>query len=376
MQEFAPFESNPVIAVAVSGGSDSMALTLLAKEWASVHGGRVVGLTIDHRLRKGSSGEAQQVADWARNLDIEHHIITWEHENEPKANIAALARDARYQLLADFCKQKNILHLLLAHQQDDVAEHFLMRALRGSGIAGLAAFPAARSFQGVRLLRPLLSLSKISLQQELINVGQLWVEDPSNHNVNFRRPQVRGGLQLMAEACQEPYANVAKRLADSATHVARGYAALKQQAAAALARDAYFHPAGYIQLTNDILNKLPDEVALLALRYCLQQVSGRHEAPRFSSLEPLLAACRRQAASTLFGCLLTPYRNKLLIHREPRAYPLARLYQPQDRAQMSSATLVLLSTIPQPCWQSLQVFAAQDNLRIGLEWQLSDRLTA
>src|SRR5512144_2076204 len=118
MEEFAPFESSPHLAVAVSGGADSMALGLLAHDWAVARGGRVTALTVDHGLRPASAKEAAQVGSWMSACGIEHHILCWPGA-KPASAVQNAARVARYRLLRQWCRQAGVLHLVLGHHADD-----------------------------------------------------------------------------------------------------------------------------------------------------------------------------------------------------------------------------------------------------------------
>ena len=118
MAAFDPFEAKPRLAVAVSGGADSLALTLLADRWAKARGGEVLALTVDHGLRDAAAGEARQVAKWLRARQVPHRVLRWQGR-KPKTGIQAAARDVRYGLLMERCGKEGILHLLLAHHRED-----------------------------------------------------------------------------------------------------------------------------------------------------------------------------------------------------------------------------------------------------------------
>src|SRR5947207_7309475 len=94
------FETKPFIAVAVSGGPDSLALTILADRWAREHGGRLVALTVDHRLRTESAEEARLVGGWLAARGIAHHVLVWTN-TKPATGIQKAARAARDHLLAE-----------------------------------------------------------------------------------------------------------------------------------------------------------------------------------------------------------------------------------------------------------------------------------
>ena len=140
MEAAGPFEPRPFLALAVSGGSDSMALALLAQRWARRRKGRCVALIVDHGLRAESAREARLVGRRLRALGLPHRILRWTG-SKPASGIQAAARSARYDLLTGWCRRHGALHLLTAHQADDQAETVALRLAHRSGEAGLASMP-------------------------------------------------------------------------------------------------------------------------------------------------------------------------------------------------------------------------------------------
>ncbi|HWT97274.1 MAG TPA: tRNA lysidine(34) synthetase TilS, partial [Terriglobales bacterium] len=211
MSALGPFEPAPHIAVAVSGGSDSLALLVFLRDWLAPHGGRLTALSVDHGLRPEAAAECRQVGELISELNasgitaargaawpaIDHHILTWQGA-KPTTGLMAAARQARYRLLTAWCRAHDVLHLALAHHADDQAETVLMRADHGSGAAGLAGMSALLCRDGVRLLRPLLGWRKHDLTADLQRRGLSWIEDPSNRAQRFER--VRWRQQLGAQA--------------------------------------------------------------------------------------------------------------------------------------------------------------------------------
>ncbi|MFN4089341.1 MAG: tRNA lysidine(34) synthetase TilS, partial [Alphaproteobacteria bacterium] len=186
MQALGPFEAAPRLAVAVSGGPDSLALALLAVRWAATRGGSAVALTVDHGLREESAREAAAAGAVLRRFGLPQHILRWQG-GKPATGVQAAARAARYRLMEDWCGANAVLHLLLAHHADDQAETVLLRLGRGSGPFGLAGMAAVRERERVRLLRPLLAVSRRRLAATLRAAGAPWTLDPSNEDPVFAR---------------------------------------------------------------------------------------------------------------------------------------------------------------------------------------------
>src|SRR5579859_3556454 len=120
LDRLGPFERSPRLAVAVSGGADSMALAQLAHAWARRRGGGITALTVDHRLRPESAREAQQVGVWLAARGISQETLVWDGPHST-GDIQAAARAARYRLLEAWCGEHGVLHLLTAHHREDRA---------------------------------------------------------------------------------------------------------------------------------------------------------------------------------------------------------------------------------------------------------------
>ena len=301
-----PFERRPAVAVAVSGGPDSLCLCLLADSWARARGGQVTALIVDHGLRPTAAVEARQVADWLSARRIEHRILRWTGP-KPATGVQAAAREARYALLGAWCRDAGVLHLLLAHHLDDQAETVALRQARQSGADGLAGMAAVRELKGVRLLRPLLSVPKLRLCATLAAAGQPWLEDPSNLADAFARSRLRLGARLDSE-----------RLARTAAAHAAERAAQDQRTAAWLAAYARIDPAGFVRFSASALASAPPEISRRALQQALISVGGNRYPPRQARLARLLQQVRGGLSSgrTLAGCRILPRREGLLICRE------------------------------------------------------------
>ena len=320
MAAFAPFEARPRIAVAVSGGADSMALALLAHAWAARRGGRALALTVDHGLRPGSAAEARKVKRLLAARGIDHRILVWRGA-KPGTNLQAAARAARYRLLGECCRRLGVLHLLLAHHREDQAETLLLRLARGSGVEGLAAMAPVAERAELRLLRPLLGVPREQLKATLAKAAAGWVEDPSNRDPRHARVRLRALMPaLAAEGMTAP------RLAATAARLGRARQALEAEVAHLLGASATVDPAGHVLLAAAPLAAAEAEVGLRALARVLQSVGGSAHPPRLERLERLyreIAAAGLPAPRTLGGCriLRAPARHGrdlLLVCREWR----------------------------------------------------------
>lgn len=343
------FEARPRLAVAVSGGPDSMALALLAERWASERGGAAVGLIVDHLLRPDSTEEARRVACWLAARGMPKAILRWEGA-KPGRGIQAAARAARYDLLAGWCRANGVLHLLVAHHREDQAETWLIRRRAGSGEDGLAAMAAVRELRGCRLVRPLLAVPRARLAAFLAAEGQPFVRDPSNLNPQFERARLRlhGGVVPRPAAGRNPdsMCSAGMSVAPGSGAAARnGLTTLEQIldetrrcAARRIAREqaldqliggaVTLHPAGFAAIDGDRLAAADDEAAERLLGRVAATLGGLRYAPRRARLARLRAGLRgpRAQARTLGGCRFVPWRAHILALRElAAAAPPVRL---------------------------------------------------
>lgn len=198
-----------VLGLAVSGGPDSMAMLALAVEALA---GRVSVASVDHRLRAQAADEASLVAARCAELGVPHATLVPDRPIEG-ASLQARAREARYALLAAWAGEAGVEAVATAHHADDQAETFLMRAARGSGLAGLAGVRARAVIEGVTVVRPLLDWRRAELRAVARRREMPFVDDPSNQDLRFDRARAR---RLLDEHEWLAPANIAR----SAAHLA------------------------------------------------------------------------------------------------------------------------------------------------------------
>jgi tRNA(Ile)-lysidine synthase len=299
-----PFEPAPALAVAVSGGADSLALALLARGWVAGRGGSLLGLIVDHRLRPEAAAEAAEAAARLGGLGVPARILRLAGLS-PGPGLAERARAARYAALEDGCAAAGIVHLLLGHHAADQAETLILRALSGSGAAGRAGMAALSETPGLRLLRPLLDLPPARLRVTVTAAGLGWAEDPSNGDPAATRARLRALRGDRAGAGPATRALVAAAAAAGAAR-AEDEAGL----ATLLAARASLHPEGFALLD-------PAPLPPGALGALIRAVAGREHAPSGRALAALAAAPR---PATLGGAQLLPAGRlapgRLLLVRE------------------------------------------------------------
>ena len=187
------------IAVAVSGGSDSMSLAILLFDFCQQHFINLVAVVVNHNYREISNQEAQKVIQKLQQLNIKNALLHINPSLVPTSNIEQQLRQHRYDLLLDYCNQHNINFLATGHQLDDVAENFLIRLFRGSGLDGLSAMQNIANYQNLILLRPLLDFTKQQLIDFLQEKNIEWFEDETNLDMKFLRNKIRSFLHSFTD---------------------------------------------------------------------------------------------------------------------------------------------------------------------------------
>jgi tRNA(Ile)-lysidine synthase len=307
---FADFATAPGLVLAVSGGPDSMALMWLVARWrkALTQGPRLTVITVDHGLRQAAAREAREVKRVARALDLPHRTVRW-RDDKPKAGLPEAARIARYRLLARAAKAAGASHILTAHTRDDQAETLLMRLLRGSGIAGLAAMASRSERDGLVLARPLLGIAKAQLIATLEAARIGFAQDPTNTDPLFTRPRLRALMPALAAEGGDArsLARLAARLARANAAIelladgAEQYLAVLGRAEPAPAMSANGGTAARTQMFDAAaFAALPEEVRLRLLMRAINRAGSEGQA-ELGKAETLLAALDRVFAETMKG---------------------------------------------------------------------------
>lgn len=285
------------LAVAVSGGGDSMALAMLLEK----AGHDFVALTVDHGLRDGSAAEARQTAAFFAARNIPHRLLVWEGD-KPETNLQERARDKRYELLTAACHAEGCGILALGHNLEDQAETFWMRLAHGSGLDGLAGMASARDVAGIRIIRPLLGFPRAELRDFCRAEGVPYADDPSNENEKFLRVRLRKVEDVLAAEGMTPV-----RLSQTMEKLHDARQALEWLAAEALAASAVFEDA---RATIDVVvwSRYPLDIRRRVVVRTMQRLAPRKYPPESEALARLCADLARAdfRGRTLGGLVFAP----------------------------------------------------------------------
>jgi tRNA(Ile)-lysidine synthase len=309
MAPLGPFGPAPAIAAGVSGGPHSLALAVLAAEWARGRGGSLLALVVDHGLRPESGDEAARVAAMLAGRGIAARVIPLGLAPGPATQ--ARARAARMAALLAACRETGAPWLLLGHHRADQAETVLFRALRGTGPAGLAAMAACRAEAGALVLRPLLGVAPARLEATVAAAapGLVPVRDPTNADPRFARPRLRAAL-----ADPGGTGEAVAALAEAARRFAARRRAAEAAVADRLAATAEVRPEGFAWI--DLAGLGSDAVAVAALGALIQRLGDGAAWPPPAGA---VAALLRRGEGTLGGAWLRPRAGgrRHLLMREP-----------------------------------------------------------
>jgi tRNA(Ile)-lysidine synthase len=309
MAPLGPFEPAPDLAVAVSGGADSLCLAWLALGWAGARGGTARGFVVDHGLRPASAAEAALTAARLAALGVPPTVLTLTGLARGPA-LAERARAARHAVLEQACATAGLLHLLLGHHAADQAETVAMRLLRGGTPAGLAGMAALSETARIRRLRPLLGIPPVRLRATLAAAGLAWVEDPSNADPGAERNRIR-----MLRGDRDGIGPATRAAVEAARLRAASREAVEAADAAWLATAADLHPEGFAVLD-------PHGLRPGALAALLRMLAGRAYAPPAAQVAAWSAAPR---PATLGGVrIMAGPQGRFLLAREAAAMAPAR----------------------------------------------------
>lgn len=181
------------IAVAVSGGSDSLALVISISRIFP----NVLAIMVNHNLRPTATKEIIKTANTLEKIGIKYVVKEW--DGVVKKNLENDARNARYKLLIDTCKAEKIKYLCIGQHANDQVETFFLNLARGSGLDGLCAMPVVKMIENIAIIRPMLDLTKEDCRNYLRALHVDWCEDESNQDRHYKRNNIRFLLEQIED---------------------------------------------------------------------------------------------------------------------------------------------------------------------------------
>ncbi|MDC3068184.1 tRNA lysidine(34) synthetase TilS, partial [Paracoccaceae bacterium] len=311
-----------VVGVAVSGGSDSMALLNMALHWKIENNSTLKVASVDHGLRSESTYEVNFVADWCKKHNVVHNILSPESQiKNIRGNLQQNARLVRYKLLQKWAIHNNIKIILLGHTLDDQEENLLARFFRGSGVDGLGSMRDQVLWKKVLWIRPLLEIRKESLRNYLKDKGCDWIEDPSNNDTRYQRVKIRKLLEkLKSEKMLSP------NIVNTTSHMSRASEVLKDVAISKCKKLIVFDDLGSIFFSLREFEGLFQETRFRILAGIISWYSGQHFKPRFQQIENLnrkLQNVEVIKGVTLGGVIFKKKMDIVTVFRELNAISVA-----------------------------------------------------
>ena len=302
------------LAVAVSGGPDSLALAYLTKCYSLKNKIKVKYYIVNHRLRKESLLEAKVVKKVLKKINIECTILNW-NGKKPSKNIQAAARDKRYSLLANECKKKKIKYLLLGHHLNDLLENFLIRIVRGSGLNGLISFSKNVKYkdQDLNIIRPLLDLEKKDLLHISNEVFSFFVKDPSNINTDYKRTRIRNLLYSLEKEGLD-----IKKLKLTIDNLKDSNESIKFYVDRNLLKNSKFLKTKKTYILKKNFFDQSHEIIFRSLTKIIQILGEKYYPARGKSIDELINGINNKSFTkvTLGGCFIERINETILISRE------------------------------------------------------------
>jgi tRNA(Ile)-lysidine synthase len=325
---FAGVAGEPAIALAVSGGADSLALMLLVQRWAAGLDTppRLHVYSVDHGLRPEAAAEVAMVLQTAQALGLAARGLAWTGD-KPETGVQEAARLARYRLMGSAMAEDGATVLLTAHHQQDQAETVLMRMAHGSGIEGLKGMTGMADIENIRVHRPLLAIDPAALRAIVDAAGLTPAEDPSNADPHYERVRWRQAMPALAALGLD-----AAALTLFADRMAETDAAIAQMADGCFAEIVRLDGFGAARIELAPFVGLSPAISTRLLGRVLNIVGGRQKPRALGQVERLrqtIAERELAKATTVLGCVIRIKDGAVAIAREPgRSLPSDAILAP------------------------------------------------
>ena len=310
---------NTRLALGVSGGVDSMCLLY----WLHEIGANVVCLHVNHKLRPEADIETEYVKSVCEKLNIDCHIFYWDGE-KPENGLEAAAREARYKMMTDFCHENNIEYLLTAHQSDDQIETFLMNLSRGSGLYGLSAMLPQSERNGIKILRPLLEVSREEIKKYCDDNGIKYFIDSMNSDDHYTRVKIRQNRHLLNDDLGISDA----RLLLAIQNLGRTREWVDKYISARI--DLVIRSWGAMFVSSFLFDEA-EEIRLKFLGSLIQRIGGNNYPVRLNSLKTALCNLQTDCKFTLGHCTIRRLNDRILIVPEGKRTSFRKRYEKRKK---------------------------------------------
>ena len=302
------------LAVAVSGGPDSLALAYLTKCYSLKHKIKIKYYIVNHKIRKESSLEAKIVKKILKKINIQCTILDW-NGKKPTKNIQAKAREKRYSLLTRECKKNNIKYLLIGHHLNDLLENFLIRIVRGSGLNGLISFSKNTKYrdQDLYVLRPLLNLEKKDLLYVSNKVFNFFVKDPTNIDKDYKRTRIRNLLYSLEKEGLD-----IKKLKLTISNLKDSDKSIRFYVDRNLKKNVVFMNTKNLYILKTSFFDQSHEIIFRSLTKLIQKLGKKYYPVRGKSINQLIESINKKSFTrvTLGGCIIERVNKTIMILQE------------------------------------------------------------
>lgn len=314
-QIFAQQKLPEKIAIGVSGGCDSVALLFLLQDFCQKNNIKLFAVTIDHKIRENSTNEALELQNILHKNNIFHHILEIPNNKIPQSNIEANLREIRYELLHDFCQKNQVEFLFLGHIQSDIAENFIIRLFRGSGFDGLSSIAKISDYKNIKLVRPLLDITKDELKNFLQEKNIKWFEDETNKDEKFLRNKIRNFLDTFEEKDV-----ICKRIKTTSDDISNIRDEFDDEMLKAAADIVQIYENRFITINIAQLSELEEKTALKILALTLMEIGQKPYKPRLEKLQRFyhwIIDNEDHRPRNFYNCIAKSYsENKIAIYNE------------------------------------------------------------
>lgn len=300
------------LALAVSGGADSVAMLVLASSWAQNSGAQLFVFSVNHNLRVQAAEDVRYVENLAKKLGTKFFALSW-NSGEGRSALQARARQGRYDLMSEKCRELGIDVLLTAHHFDDVLETYLMRKEKKSGVFGLSS-SASYFHNNIRVLRPLFNFFKNELVEFLQSHDISWREDASNQSDLYERNRARKKIAALSVVDKANLVEEVRAINEKAL-------LLNEELILAMAESVQINNYGFAKIDLGKSDNFCQDIKIQIFNYVLTVVSGKVVTPRFRNLGKFLQKITdlENMKCSLHGCVIKKKGCDIWVFREQSA---------------------------------------------------------